>query len=353
MRLWHDRLRATITTRGFRRTMLGMFLLSCLCGYLLYLLLRDGVSAANGPVLGELLSHISLGMFLTTGLIYALILALAVGGWGWIMGTLSGNWQWWQHARIYCVTAITRRIPGMVWYLVGRIVLYERCQVPRTLTAVASGLEFATIVLGGVLVAIVTWPVALAQYEVSPLWFIAGLGLGGALLNPFTLRWVIRRISPQSSTLDLRYRHLCGWVVLYAGVWAGGGVILFVLIHTIHPIPLAQLPVVIGIWAMAGVVTTLLSFVPMGLGQELTLTALLSPLVGTTEALVIAFLMRGVLTLNEVVWALLAGLPGLGGLPRYLSRARHAWGGGAEHPCHPDAQKPEEVYDQVPILPQK
>lgn len=353
MRLWYDRVRAGITPRRFWSALLGMLFLSGLCGYLLVRLLRDDLFDPRGPVFVTLLGRIGPGMFVITSLIYALILMMAVAGWGWIVGSLSGNWQWWQHGRIYCVTAVTRRIPGMLWYLVGRVVLYERLAVPRTLTTVASGLEFATILLGGFLVAIITWPVALSQYDLIPGWFIVGLLCGGALLNPLTLRRVVRRIHPQHTPLELRYRHLCGWVVLYAGVWIGGGGLLFVLAHTIHPLPLSMVPVMIGIWATAGVVATLLSFVPLGLGQELTLTALLSPFVGTPEAIVIAFLMRGVLTVNEVVWALLAGLLGLEGVSRYLRWGPQGRLEPASHTGAPDAQKPKEVYDQASVLPHK
>jgi hypothetical protein len=285
--------------------LVAMLVVSFLMVYALYATFGKDASV---PGWNELIARIGPAMFVMTSMIYMVILTLAVGGWGWIIGTLSGNWQWLDHVQIYCVTTITRRIPGSVWYLLGRIVLYEQVHVPRSLTAIASGVEFATILCGSFLVAIITWPIAFSTQGINSLWFIAGLVLGGLLLNPRTLSLVIRRINPQSEALELRYCHLFGWILLYAGVWCGGGCILFILITTLQPVPWSMLPVSIGIWATAGLIATLLSFVPLGLGQELTLTALLSPYTGASEAIMIALLMRGVLTINEFAWAFIAGM---------------------------------------------
>lgn len=343
---WRAVLRRNMRCTRLWSALLGGAMVGVLVLYALYLALwRD----ASGPDFGELIARIGLGMFVTTSVVYSVDLALAIIGWGWIIGTLSRNWQWFQHMRIYCVTAITRRLPGTVWYMLGRIVLYERLQVARSVTALAGGVEFAAIILGGLLVALVTWPIVLSGRGINPLWFLLGLIPGGLILNPITLRRVLNRLNPQSAALDVRYRHLLGWVFLYAGIWCGGGVILFVLTTTIHPLPLALLPAMIGVWATAGLVATLLSFVPLGLGQELTLTALLSAYVGTPEAIVIALLMRGVLTINEALWALIAGLLGLTRLVRYprvpaVPSADEALS---------DGKKPEEVYERPRIIPQK
>jgi hypothetical protein len=81
------------------------------------------------------------------------------------------------------------------------------------------------------------------------------------------------------------------------------------LAQALHPLPLAALPAIIGVWATSALLPQLLTFMPFGLGvQEVTLSALLSPFVGSTEAIVVALLMRIVLTLNEVLWACIAGV---------------------------------------------
>jgi len=301
-------------------------LLGALSIYALAALLRNDPSRLD---FRELLADIGpatfLRAFVAGSLVYIGDLALAIIGWGWIMGTLSQVWQWPQHLRIYCITSVTRRLPGTIWYMLGRVMLYERLQVPRSITVIAGGLEFAMIILSGILVTLVTWPLALSGQDIQPAWLALGLALGLALLNPWALRQLISRLSRKREPLDLRYRHLLGWVLLYAAVWCGGGTVLYTLIAVIHQDALApgMLLTVIGIWSATGLVAAGLAFVPLGFGiNELTLTALLSPSLGASESLLVALLMRAVLTINEVLWALVAGALGL--LPAWRTSSGEA-----------------------------
>jgi hypothetical protein len=348
---WRDLLRKGWRSKGVRGALIGTLVIGALSVYALYSLFRKDMP---GVSLEQMIDRIGVGMFVVAGLVYAGDLALAIVGWGWIIGTLSALWDWPQHIRIYCITAVTRRLPGTMWYMLGRIVMYERLRVARSITAIAGGVEFAATILGGLLVAIITWPIALSGRQINPLWFVAGLLLGCLLLNPAIMRAVVRRVSPQSAPLDLRYRHLFGWMLLYAVVWCGGGGILYVLTNTIHPLPLTILPTLIGIWATSGLVSLLFSFVPFGLGiQELALSALLGPYVGGPEAIVIALLMRGVLTINEVLWAVIAGLLGLTRLLRSAQDKQIVTSASMKAIGLSDGKNPEELYERAPVIPPK
>jgi glycosyltransferase 2 family protein len=348
---WRDLMRKGWRSRSLRGALIGTLVIGGLSIYALYSLLRKDMPGIN---LEQLIDRIGIGMFLVAGLVYAGDLALAIIGWGWIVGTLGEIWDWPQHFRIYCITSVTRRLPGTMWYMLGRIVMYERLRVARSITAIAGGVEFATTILGGLLVAIITWPIALSGRQINPLWFVAGLLLGGLLLNPSILRALIRRVSPQSAPLDLRYRHLFGWMLLYAFVWCGGGGILYVLTNTIHPLPLTMLATLIGIWATSGLVSLLFSFIPFGLGiQELALSALLTPYVGGPEAIVIALLMRGVLTINEVLWAVIAGLLGLTGLVAAAQNKQIVTLPSVSAIGLSEAENPDELYESAAVIPPK
>lgn len=351
MTRWRDLLGKLGRGRGLRGAIIGALALAGLSAYALYALFRKDVSGAE---LKQLVERIGPGMVLAAGLAYTGDLALAIVGWGWIIGTLGNSWNWPQHFRIYCITAVTRRLPGTMWYMLGRIVMYERMGVARSITAVAGGAEFAATILGGILVALVTWPIALSGQQINPLWFAAGLLLCVLLLNPPTLRALVRRVSPRSAPLKLRYRHMVGWMLLYACVWCGGGGILYVLTNTIHPLPLAVLPTLIGVWATSGLVSMLFSFVPFGLGiQELALSALLSPFVGGPEAIVIALLMRVTLTINEVLWALIAGLLGLSGALPPAQNKQNVTLAPISAAGLPDAENPQELYEPAALIPPK
>lgn len=324
------------------RTWVGIVLMLAASGYTLYLLLWRDRAAIN---LGELLARVDAGDVALAVLVYSLDLACAIVGWVTIIGMLSGFWRPLEHLRIYCLTAVTRRLPGTFWYLLGRIVMYERHGVPRSLTTLAGGLEFATNCVGGILVALLAWPLVLSNREFTPL-LLLPLLLGAALLNPPVVRSVVRRLSRQHTDIAIRYRHILLWVAIFALAWAGGGVLLYVVIYAVHPLPLSQLPAIIGVWAVLGVAATLFfSFLPFGLGAtELTLTALLSSFISPPEALFVALLMRVLLTLCEVGYALLV-LP-LGLLQPHVPAS--ATSGGIPHP---DAIKPDEVRQRGAAIP--
>ncbi|GAB4430981.1 MAG: hypothetical protein OHK0015_16840 [Chloroflexi bacterium OHK40] len=339
------RLRARLWGPGAWRAWLGMALFLALFGYALFAILWRELPRLD---LRELFSRVSAGDVALALVVYSADLALAIGGWAIILGVLSGLWHPLDHFRIYTLTAITRRLPGTFWYLLGRVVLYERLGIARAITAVAGAFEFAATALGGVLVAIVTWPLALASQQISPAWLAVPVLLCAALLNPPAVRGIVRRLSPDHHTPPVSYRTLLAWVLLYALVWAVGGVLLFVTVRAIHPLPAAHLPAMIGVWSAAGLVSMLLgSFVPFGLGvTEVTLATLLTPFMPASEALFVALLMRALLTLCELGYGLVGGLLCL---PDLLRRSPVPDEG---RPLV-DAEKPDEVAGAGAVVPPK
>jgi len=346
-------------SKGVWGALAGTCIIMLVGGYALYGMLRTDT---QGLTFEQLRAHLTPALLFQASVVYVLDLVLAIAGWVLIIGTLSGFWRWPTQARIYCINSVTRRLPGSMWYLLGRVVMYEKFGIPRSLTLIASGIEYVTTLLGGLLVAALAWPLVLTDSRISPFWLLAGLALGGLLLNPPMLRAIVKRLSPQTHALNLRYRHLVGWIAFYGLVWCGGGGILFVLANALHPLPLGALPTIIGVWSAAALLPQLLTFLPFGLGvQEITLSALLAPFIGGTEAIVVALLMRAVLTLNEVLWACIAAairLPGNPSAAPYLPLAPMTEllsGRKIEKSSSSlsDAEKPQGVSRPGPIIPPK
>ena len=85
--------------------------------------------------------------------------------------------------------------------------------------------------------------------------------------------------------------------------WAGGGLILFALVQAVNPLNWSLLPVMIGTWGAAGAVSLTIGIGIQGLGiREVTLGALLSLVMPTLTAIMIAVAFRLVLTIGEVIW---------------------------------------------------
>lgn len=324
-----------------KRTWGGLVLLALVATvmvYIIYTTFRGDTLAQTFALLERQVTPLSI---LGLSLIYALVLLLTSLVWMLIIGSFSGIWDWLLHFRLYCIANITRRLPGAIWHVVGRMAAYEQRGVPRGMIILASGVEFATIVIGGVVASLITWPF-LDQAQGSMIWLVLGLVGGVILLNPKVLRYAIRRISKQDNAVIIRYTDLLLWVFLYALVWAAGGLLLFAMVCVIHPLPWADIPALIGVWSLSGVVSFLTSFIPFGLGvTELTITTLLSAYIPMSEALVVALLMRVLLTANEVLWALACGLAGT---MRQVLRGQR----GGVTPAHPNEENPEGLAEITP-----
>jgi uncharacterized membrane protein YbhN (UPF0104 family) len=240
---------------------------------------------------------------------YSLALAFALLAWGSIMSSLGTSVPWREHIRVYCISNLARRLPGVLWHVVGRIALYDHEKAGPAAISVGSGLELVLMTLSGIALSMMTWP-AMAAERLHPGWIVGGLVLGLALIHPRVLRIPLQWVRASAETVPrprLRYRQVLGWLLLYGGSWLAGGIVLYFLIAAVYPVSLAQLPSTIGAWSLSGMVSMVAAFLPVGLGlRELALGLLLSSFLPDGLAIVVAVIARLLFTLYEVLWALLA-----------------------------------------------
>lgn len=250
--------------------------------------------------------RVRFGPLIASFLLYSLALGLAVLSWGLIMNRLVGKSNWARHARIYCLTNLARRLPGVLWYVLGRMLMYEQEGVSKAIVSISSGLEFVLLVLSGLVVSLMTWPFLAWSQFVSPWWLLIGMIAGLVAMHPAITGFALHKLGVDSRTGgDFGYRDVGSWLAIYAMGWGLGGLILYSVIATIFPIPLTFLPGIIGAWSLSGVVATLSTFSPSGFGlRELTLSLLLTLFLPSGVAVLAAILVRILLTLYEATWAL-------------------------------------------------
>lgn len=264
---------------------------------------------ANWDTLRAFEWHIRPIPLLLSFLAYSITVAFAILAWGGIMISLGTSVPWREHIRIYCVSNLARRLPGVLWHVVGRIALYDHEKAGPAAISVGSALELVLMTLSGLALALMTWPTVAAE-RVLPAWIVGGLVLGLTLIHPrvlnVPLRWV--RASEEAVPRSrLRYRQVLGWLFLYGGSWLAGGIVVYAVIAAIYPLSLTQLLPTIGAWSLSGMVSMIAAFLPVGLGlRELALGLLLSSFLPDGLGIVVAIILRLLLTLYEVVWVLLA-----------------------------------------------
>jgi hypothetical protein len=213
-----------------------------------------------------------------------------------------------KHLKYYAYTNLLKRLPAPLLNIFGRVYFYQQEGIANSLMVTISLLEWMVIVLSGLVVYLLTLPfLPLPPIWRSPLIPIGVLVVGALLVRPRTLRATLKLFGKEDHAISYNSGNLALWLAIYAMVWIVGGLVLFVGINSIYTLPIARLPTVIGIWALSGVIPTLMLITPVGLGlRDLTLSFLLGYLMPASLAVIVALLMRVGLTLFEIIWGIVA-----------------------------------------------
>jgi hypothetical protein len=102
-------------------------------------------------------------------LVYPAGLALRLVGWHQVMSMLHPGLTFRTNARIYCLTSLTRFVPGVIWYMVGRAELYKSVGPSRSSVVAGSVVEAVLLVVTGFLTYLMSLPfspmaAALSEY---------------------------------------------------------------------------------------------------------------------------------------------------------------------------------------------
>ena len=221
---------------------------------------------------------------------YLLSIVSATLGWSLIMRPLFPRLRWGLHSRIYSITLIARRLPGTLWYVGGRLMLYQAEGISKAYVAFASGLEIVVLVATGLGLGLVLLPGS-ASFTLPAL---AG-GLLSAVFvfsSPRIITWIIKR---RGLTLERTPMALdaLGWILAFTATWLCGGAIVFLVIRAFVEIDLAQFGYVLGAWAFSGAIGTLTIFLPSSFGlAEISLSLLLSRIIPLPLAGAVAIIVR-------------------------------------------------------------
>lgn len=229
-------------------------------------------------------------------------------GWHRIMSYFAKGTDFKVNAKIYCYSTLPRYIPGVVWYVAGRSLLYKEKGVPPSITILATALETVLLTISGLTLALLSIP------------SISDLTLGGkpsslilALLIPSTillLPRVLERTLRFFTTLPedevsprLTHLEIVLLLVVYGIAWLGGGLLLYSLANAIYRVE--PLTAMIGIWAASGVASFLFAFLGGSGLREVTMSGLLAFYVPLPVAIAISLLSRVIIMVAEALWVVL------------------------------------------------
>lgn len=250
-------------------------------------------------------------------LLYALVaflvdFFLVIWIWHLLVARLARYHNLYRTVKIYLHANLSRRIPGMVWYIASRAVLYQDVGVSKTQISLLSGLELAFFMISGFVTTLLTLPFWSGIDEIlsptSQFWlFFVMAPVSVALVHPRVLQKVWQFTSRSTPAQALRWRDTAVWLGLYILTWLVGGLVLFSVINFFQPAPVSELMMIIGIWALSGTISLAgfftISFVGL---REVTLTVLLTPIIPMPVTLIIAITIRLMWLAGELITSIIS-----------------------------------------------
>ncbi len=228
---------------------------------------------------------------------------IAVGGWGGMLRRSGYGIPLRTHFRIYALSNLAARLPGIGMVAVSRAFLYGQRGVDGVQVAVLALLEPPVFGFAGLIVALVTFMVPGSTRDYANPWLLAGVLAALLLLLPSPLfrrllDWLVAR-HPAAATL--RWQHLLIWAVRNIATIILGGLALYFVCRSVSFIPESALIPLVQCWALLVVTGSLLFWIPFDLGVTSgVLVIILSTMMPAPQALLILVIWR--------VWGMLVDL---------------------------------------------
>ena len=238
-------------------------------------------------------------------LIYSVALLIVVVAWVSIINSFGAKVSLRRHFRYFCISNLSRRLPGTVWYIAYRVHFYQQEGLTIQSTSMATAVEFAVSIISASLISLIF---AVQFLRVNPVGIIlvcALLAVCIIFLQPKVIGKLLRMTGQTKSWYDRR--RIIQWTGLYALSWLVGGTLFFLTANILYPLDIQYLGIVIGSFALVGLVGRAITFLPSNMGlQELSYSLLLSTIMPASIGIVLAIVNQIFVILFEFTWSLLS-----------------------------------------------
>jgi glycosyltransferase 2 family protein len=242
--------------------------------------------------------------------LYPLGMFPTVAAWHTLLKSLDINVPFSKNLKIHTYTLLPRHIPGLIWYVSSRTVMYKDINISGKKILFATSLETILLILTGSIISIIWLPF---NRKTDEHYIILVLSSFLALVTVILLKIFSHRINEMIISFQRRVgitdpRKIKRKEIIISFLWMffawiGGGIILFVLSYGFTPVKWYQLFSIIGMWGATGAISLSVGSLIQGMGlREISLTLLLSTIFPIINAVVIAISFRLVLTISEIIW---------------------------------------------------
>jgi hypothetical protein len=217
-----------------------------------------------------------------------------------------------QNIKIWWYASLAKRLPGPVWYMGSRVLLYDQLGVSKKQISALSALELALVMISGFILALITSPFWViftnpTSGHTPILYLLVLASFSTILLHPNLLNWLWQKFNKEPLPQKLQWQDIIFWIALYGVAWLWGGFALFCLINALYPLPLVQAITILGIWALSNSLSMAGSLTLTSMGvRELSMVLLLAQLMPHPIALMMGILCRLFWLMGEFFCAFLS-----------------------------------------------
>jgi uncharacterized membrane protein YbhN (UPF0104 family) len=212
-------------------------------------------------------------------------------------------------SRMFFVAQLGKYLPGSVWPLVAQLEYGRRAGLDRKAVLAANLLALAFGTGTGLLMSLGLF--FSSTWGSHRWWFLLLLPPALTMLHPktvlATLNFALTRLHRPTLDIALPWSTVMTAAAWGAVSWLLLGAHLVVLLHAMDAATATDSAVVIASFALATCTGMIVVFAPVGLGvRDGMLVALIGPIAGTAPAITAALLSRLVLTISDLLLALVA-----------------------------------------------
>jgi hypothetical protein len=235
---------------------------------------------------------------------YAIAIGAVAIGWHLIMYYVGEQHNLLLNIKIYVYTLVARRMPGTLWYVAGRAILYQRLGISGRVTTLASGIEIVLGIVAGFMVGLpaLFLQLGLSWVSIAVFTFIEAIGL--VILYPPLLCKLLSLFSYYVDPKSITIRTVLAWLCSYVSMWISGGIMTCTVVAALYPLSWGQIPTIISLWSLTGVISYSVFLLPSNLGAtEIALSVMLSHIIPLPIAVATAILVRILTTVFDIGWS--------------------------------------------------
>lgn len=216
---------------------------------------------------------------------------------------------------LYSLSIFSKHIPGYIWFLGSRSLVYKKENISNKNTIFLTILESILLSISGFILSLPFILVNRNLFSKNSLLFLISFCLimillfFGLTITP--AKSFIKKISLKLFSEDYSIPNLLNKYVFYSVLsmffgWIGGGLLLLFIIRCFIPVQFTSFLLACGIWGFSGAVSLSLGVLIQGLGiREITMALLLTVVLTPIQAASASILFRVILLIGEIFWVII------------------------------------------------